>query len=367
MTDEEYMALALALAEQGRGYTSPNPVVGAVVVKDGRIVGRGWHQAAGGPHAEVHALDEAGALAGGATLYVTLEPCNHFGRTPPCTQKILDSGISRVVAAMADPNPDVAGNGAAHLEKSGIEVIIGIGENRARRQNESFIKYVKTKRPFVTLKMAATLDGRIATRTGDSRWVTGEAARGYVHELRHASDAIMVGVATVLADNPSLTARLTDKTGVNPKRIILDTNLSMPEHAKLLKIEPASDTVLVSGPSAAPEKKYLLEKQGITIIEARLADRGIDLDDLMARLGERGITSLLIEGGARVAASALKSGIVDKICFFYAPKILGGDDGVPMCAGPGPDLMAGSIPVTDMVVKRFDEDILVEGYLHHMY
>ena len=205
------METALDLAARGAGYTSPNPMVGAVVVKNGEIVGRGWHQKAGGPHAEVHAIDDAGDLARGATLFVTLEPCNHVGRTPPCTQKILASGISHVVMAMTDPNPDVDGCGADFLIRNGVTVETGVCEQQARRLNEIFIKYIQTKRPFVTLKCAATLDGRIATRTGDSKWVTGPAARNYVHELRHRMDAIMVGINTVTNDNPRLTTRLEDK------------------------------------------------------------------------------------------------------------------------------------------------------------
>jgi len=248
MTDSDFMKLALSLAENGRGFTSPNPMVGAVVVKDGRIIGRGWHQKAGGPHAEVHAIDDAGPEARGADLYVTLEPCNHHGRTPPCTKKILAAGIRRVVVAMDDPNPDVAGGGAEFLKQQGITVISGVCENDARRLNEFFITHVRKRRPFVILKTAATLDGRIATRTGDSRWVTGERARAHVHEIRHAVDAIMVGVNTILTDDPSLTTRREGgKPGVNPRRFILDTRLSVPDNAKVLRIPPASDTVIVTG------------------------------------------------------------------------------------------------------------------------
>jgi diaminohydroxyphosphoribosylaminopyrimidine deaminase / 5-amino-6-(5-phosphoribosylamino)uracil reductase len=210
MNDDDYMAMALELAALGAGHVSPNPMVGAVVVKDGQVVGKGYHQAVGGPHAEVHALDAAGAKASGATLYVTLEPCNHYGRTPPCTHKILNAGIKRVVVAMADPNPDVTGGGNHYLQARGIELTCGVQEKAAKRLNESFVKFIRVKRPFVTLKMAATLDGRIATRTGDARWVTGEAARHRVHLMRHAVDAILVGVGTIAADNPQLTTRLGD-------------------------------------------------------------------------------------------------------------------------------------------------------------
>jgi diaminohydroxyphosphoribosylaminopyrimidine deaminase/5-amino-6-(5-phosphoribosylamino)uracil reductase len=226
MDDESYMKLALELAEKGYGWTAPNPMVGAVVVKDGQVVGRGYHQRVGGPHAEVNAIDDAGSRAGGATIYVTLEPCNHFGRTPPCTRKILDAGIRRVVVAMADPNPAVTGGGIATLRDRGVAVTTGVCEKEARTLNEGFITWVTTGRPFVIVKCATTLDGRIATRTGDSRWVTGPASRQFVHRIRHGVDGIMVGVETVKKDDPSLTTRLDGNTGSDPTRIILDTHLS---------------------------------------------------------------------------------------------------------------------------------------------
>lgn len=363
MKDQDYMKIALELAEKGRGYVSPNPMVGAVVVKDGKIIGKGWHQQAGGRHAEVYAIDDAGPLAKDADLYVTLEPCNHHGKTPPCTEKIIASGIRRVVMAMADPNPDVKGGGANRLTQAGITETSGVCETEAQRLNESFVKYVKTKRPFVILKIAATLDGRIATRTGNSKWVTGEASRKYVHELRHSVDAVMVGVNTVKADDPQLTTRLEGKKGKNPRRIILDTTLSIPEDAKVLRNDSAFDTIIITGNSAPSKKRNRLEKMGVQIIDAELTDNLVDLDKLMAQLGQMQIESLLIEGGSRVAASAIKSKIVDKIYFFYAPKILGGNDGMPMFSGAGPELMSQSIVVKDTTIRRFDEDVMIEGYI----
>ncbi|MCU0599815.1 MAG: bifunctional diaminohydroxyphosphoribosylaminopyrimidine deaminase/5-amino-6-(5-phosphoribosylamino)uracil reductase RibD [Desulfobacterales bacterium] len=365
MDDIFYMKMALDLAAKGIGYTAPNPMVGAVVVKEGKVVGKGWHQYPGGPHAEVYALDDAGPHAKGADIYVTLEPCNHHGKTPPCTDKIIGSGIRRVVMAMEDPNPDVAGGGAQRLEQAGIEVVSGVCEIQARRLIEFFTKYVTTKRPFVILKLAATLDGRIAARSGDSKWVTSEASRRYVHELRHAADAIMVGANTIKTDDPQLTTRLEGKEGKNPKRIILDTNLSIPEDSKVLHNDSPSDTIIITGSSAPSGKRKQIEKTGVQIFEAKTIDHLIDLNDLMAQLGQMRITSLLIEGGSRVAASALKAGIVDKICFFYAPKILGGDDGVPMLRGPGPELMKQSIAVKDITVQWFDDDVMIEGYVIH--
>jgi diaminohydroxyphosphoribosylaminopyrimidine deaminase/5-amino-6-(5-phosphoribosylamino)uracil reductase len=366
MNDNTYMHMALALAEKGLGHVSPNPMVGAVVVNAGQIVGRGYHQAAGGPHAEVHAIDDAGEAARGATLYVTLEPCNHQGRTPPCTQKILDAGIARVVVAMADPNPDVAGGGNAYLRFQGVEVVCGVAEDEARRLNESFVKFVRTKRPFGVLKMAATLDGRIATSTGDARWVTGPLARAQVHHLRHAMDAIMIGVGTAKADDPQLTARLEKGPGKDPMRIILDTRLRMPARARMLTQSSAAETWLVCAPEASDTRKAQLTAQGARLLEVPLNGKDLDLTVLMTRLGEMGVTSILIEGGARVAAAALKADVVDKVLFFYAPKILGGDDGVPMCRGTGPESMDASLPVKDLTVTQVGEDVLVTGYLHRI-
>lgn len=356
----------MKLAEKGRGNTAPNPMVGAVVVKGGKIVGRGYHKAVGGAHAEVNAIDDAGDAARGATLYVTLEPCHHTGRTPPCTKKILDAGIGRVVMAMADPNPDVKGGGAAFLVEKGIAVESGLCEKQARKLNEVFIKHVTTKNPFVLLKCAATLDGRIATKTGDARWVTGPSARNYVHGLRHWLDAIMVGIGTVMADDPSLTTRLDNRTGRNPVRIVLDTHLRIDENAKVLNFASDSQTIIVTGPQAASEqapKKARLEEKGARVLTAEVENGQIALSPLMNRLGAMGITGILLEGGAKVIGSALKAGIVDKTAFFYGPKILGGDDGVPVCAGNGATLMADSLRVKDISVRRFDDDVLIEGYL----
>jgi diaminohydroxyphosphoribosylaminopyrimidine deaminase/5-amino-6-(5-phosphoribosylamino)uracil reductase len=325
MDDAHYMEMALDLAQQGQGFTSPNPMVGAVVVKANQVIGTGYHHAAGQPHAEVNAIDDAGNGTEGAVLYVNLEPCNHTGRTPPCTHKILQAGIRRVVVAMRDPNPAVTGGGIDFLIKHGLKVDLEVCEEKARRLNEAFVKFVRTKRPFVTLKCAATLDGRIATRCGDSKWITNEKSRGFVHKLRHAADAILVGINTVEKDDPRLTTRLGSSAGKDPVRIILDTRLSISPHARVLRLKSDSDTILVVGKSVAAEKR--------------------------------------IEGGGRVIASALRAGIVDKISFFYAPKILGGDDGVSICRGKGPAAMQDCIAVKDISVQRFGEDVMIEGYI----
>ncbi|MEE4113121.1 MAG: bifunctional diaminohydroxyphosphoribosylaminopyrimidine deaminase/5-amino-6-(5-phosphoribosylamino)uracil reductase RibD [Desulfobacteraceae bacterium] len=363
MSDIKFMQQALVLAEKGRGWTSPNPMVGALLVKDGRIVGRGYHQRAGGPHAEVNAIDHAGKRARGATLYVTLEPCNHFGRTPPCTRKILDAGIRRVVVAMGDPNPGVAGGGSKYLQECGIEVTTGICEQEARALNEAFVTWVTTGMPFVIVKCAATLDGRIATRTGDSRWVTGPASRRFVHRLRHAVDGIMVGVETVKKDDPSLTTRLDGVDGSDPTRIVLDTHLSIPLTSTLLHQTSPAPTWVVCGTHAPADRQAALEAAGTRVVTAALKDGRIDLSALMRQLGEMGITSLLIEGGGMVIGSAFAADIVNKICFFYAPKILGGDDGIPICRGAGPERMRQSIAVHDLTVLRFDTDVMLQGYL----
>lgn len=363
MDDAAYMAMALELAERGSGFTSPNPMVGAVVVKNGRVVGKGYHRAAGLAHAEVEAIDDAGEKARGATLYVTLEPCNHTGRTPPCTEKILTAGIRRVVAAMPDPNPNVAGGGNAYLASRGIEVACGVLEEAAFRLNESFVKYVLTGLPFVILKCAATLDGRLATRSGDSKWITGPRSRQFVHRVRHGVDAIMVGIGTVTTDDPLLTARLENQTGRNPRRIVLDTRLTISETAKVLRPDAYSDTIIAVGPKASPEKMARLKQKGATILETTVKEGRIDLPSLLKRLGEMKITSLLVEGGSRVLASALADGIADKILFFYAPKILGGDDGAPICRGMGAALIRDAVTVTNINVHRFDDDVMIEGYI----
>jgi diaminohydroxyphosphoribosylaminopyrimidine deaminase/5-amino-6-(5-phosphoribosylamino)uracil reductase len=366
MDDIFFMKMALELAEKGRGYTSPNPIVGAVLVKDGKVVGKGYHEAAGKAHAEINAINDAGAEARDSVLYVTLEPCNHFGKTPPCTDRILEAGIKSVVAAVEDPNSDVKGKGAEYLREKGVDVKFGICEKEAKRQNEVFFKYIMTKRPFVSVKCASTLDGRIATKTGDSKWITCEESRRFVHRLRHYNDAIMVGIDTVKRDDPKLTTRIDGVSGRNPLRIILDSRLSISEDAIVLQREAGSDTVIIVGDSAVDaafsRKKGIFGEKGIRIIESPTKNGLIDLDSLMGKIGSMGITSVLIEGGSRVLASAFSAGIVDKVFFFYAPKILGGD-GVSICSGPGPAMMNDSIPVKNVNIQRFGDDFMIEGYI----
>ncbi len=368
--DRHFMQMALALAGKGLGFTSPNPMVGAVLVKGNRVIGKGYHEAAGRQHAEVNAIDHATEDPRGADLYVTLEPCNHTGRTPPCTEKILSSGIKRVVTAMKDPNPDVPGNGNGYLRQQGVEVVEGVCEKEAARLNETFIKFVKTRRPFTVLKCAATLDGRIATRKGDAKWISNELSREYVHILRHVADAIMVGKGTVAVDNPSLTTRLKNgingKKGRDPMRIILDTGLSISEDAVVLNCTSTAQTVLVIQSRRLDRekqnKKARLAEKGVRFIELPLKGDKIDLGLLMDRLGQMNITSLLIEGGSRVIQSAMAEKIIDKIILFYGPKILGGNDGIPMIGGKGPEKMADCIRLKDIEVKRFGDDMMISGY-----
>lgn len=366
MEAQDYMEMALALAERGVGWTAPNPAVGAVVVTDGKVVGRGWHKACGGPHAEVFALDEAGEAARGGDIYVTLEPCNHTGKTPPCTEKILASGIRRVFIAMEDPNP-VASGGIERLRSQGLTVTCGILKERAEALNEGFIKHVRTGRPFVIAKSASTLDGRTATSTGHSQWITGEKARRHVHELRHAVDAILVGIGTVTADDPSLTCRL-ESGGKDPMRLILDSRLSIDEEARVLRLKSDSGTVLVCGkiPDDAHEtlrKKERLTAAGARVLEVPLKEGRVDLDALMGILGAEKIQSLLIEGGARILKSALDAKIVDKFRLYIAPKLLTGDDGFPITAGKGPLSMDEALSLTRITVRHFDNDVMIEGYL----
>ena len=364
MTDPEYMLKALSLAKRAKGFTSPNPCVGAVVVKNGIIIGQGYHRKAGGPHAEVEALDDAGPKAAGATLYVTLEPCHHFGKTPPCTHKIMGSNIKKVVVGCKDPNPFVGGGGIRFLEENGIEVISGVLEEEAETLIEDFIWYVRNdKTPFVILKTASTLDGRTATHTGDSKWITGRASRAFVHQIRHETDAILIGSGTLHSDNPSLTARIEGVETRDPARIILDTHLTIKENAQVLTQASKARTIIVTHTEAPAEKRAILEKKGVEIMDVRLKDKRLDLHELMIKLGQMSFLSVLIEGGGTVAGAALRAGIVNKLLLFMAPRILGGSDGKPMFEGRGPELIKDALELKKLSLTRLENDILVSGYL----
>lgn len=356
------MRMALNLARKGLGRTSPNPAVGAVIVKEGKVLAKGYHRKAGGPHAEIEALRKLDVKAPGATMYVTLEPCNHKGRTPPCTKAILESGIQRVVIGMKDPNPAVKGGGAAFLARHAIDVKVGVLEPECREINEGFSKYVTTGRPFVMVKSAQTLDGWTATAQGDSKWISGDRSRGYVHQMRNQVDAIMVGVGTVLADDPQLTCRLKGGKGKDPLRIIVDTHLRTPENARILTQDSSAGTILVAGPRVKKSHIRKFEKGNNRVVFCPTKEGKIDLEALMDLLGERMITRLLVEGGAGIIGSLLRGKLVDKFYIFKAPKILGGGDGKPMADGPGPRMMNRSLILKKLRVKRFHDDILVIGY-----
>lgn len=360
--DELYMKQALMLAAQGLGRTSPNPVVGAVIVADGSIVGQGWHQAAGTPHAEVHALAQAGRLARNATLYVTLEPCCHHGRTGPCTDAIIAAGVKRVVVAMTDPNPLVRGKGIQKLRQHGLEVLEGVCAAEAAQLNEVFIKWIATGLPFGVLKTAITLDGKIATYTGHSKWITSERSREYVHGLRNMYDAILVGIGTVLADDPSLTTRLPGG-GKNPIRVIVDSKGRIPLEAKLL-CDCEAPVIIAVGPEAPAEKLAALQAKGAEVLKLPLvAGRGVSLRHLFVELGQRNITSILVEGGAEVNASVLAENVVDKVHWFIAPKIIGGKTAPGPVGGLGLSDMAQATVLEDMQVKNIGKDILLTAYM----
>jgi len=356
--DDYYMRLALRLAERAAGRTSPNPMVGAVLVRGGKVIATGYHRKAGGPHAEIAALRRAGIKARGATLYLTLEPCSHYGRTPPCVDAVIAAGVKEVVAGMTDPNPLVAGKGFRRLRQAGIRVRSGVLEKESRALNEAFNNFITRRLPFVLLKLAATLDGKIATATGSSRWVTGGEARRFVHDLRNRFDAVMVGVGTVLADDPQLTCRI--RGGRNPVRIILDPRLRIPLKARVLN-EPGK-TIVVAGESASRAKQKALEKRGAEVWRFAVSRSGIPLAAVLKKIAAREMVGVLIEGGAATAARALAEKVVDKIAFFYAPKIVGGE-GIPALTNLGVKDMKDSLTVRDMNVERVGNDLLVTGYL----
>ncbi len=352
--------MACRLAQKAAGRTSPNPQVGAVLVRQGKIVGSGYHRFAGGDHAEIIALKRAGAKARGAILYLTLEPCSHQGRTPPCTGALIRAGIKEVVCGVKDPNPLVAGRGFRQLRRAGVKVRVGLLEDECRSLIEDFAKYITRRMPFVTLKLAATLDGRIATSTGDSRWVSGAESRHTVHRMRNEIDAVLVGSGTVTADDPQLTCRIA--RGRNPWRVILDSRLRIPLSARVLRHKDAGRTIVAAGAGVAPAKVRALKALGAQVWRLPLRQNKVAWRPLLRKLAEAGIVSVMIEGGGATAASALEEKIVDKIMFFYAPKILGGD-GRPMLEGLGFHRMKSAVIVKDLRVKKSGGDLMVTGYL----
>ncbi|XEC97662.1 bifunctional diaminohydroxyphosphoribosylaminopyrimidine deaminase/5-amino-6-(5-phosphoribosylamino)uracil reductase RibD [Paenibacillus tarimensis] len=359
INDEYYMRLALDLAARARGQTGINPVVGCVVVKAGRIIGVGSHLKRGEEHAEVHALRMAGDEARGSTVYVTLEPCSHTGKTPPCCERIIESKAAKVVVAMMDPNPKVAGRGIGRLREQGIDVKTGVLEEEARKLNEPFVKYITTGMPFVTLKTASTLDGKIAAKSGDSQWVTGPKARERVHTLRHLHHGIMVGAGTALTDDPQLTTRLS-VPGISPVRIVADSRLRLPQTSRLLS-DGATKTIILTTEQADGNKVKALEAAGARVIACG-AGKQVDLRQAMKRIGEMEIGSVLLEGGGRLNGAMLEARLIDKMVLFFAPKIIGGMGAPTNFQFGGWDRMSDAVQLRDVKVDTIGEDICITGY-----
>jgi len=358
--DEQWMRRALRLAEKGRGRTSPNPMVGAILLKGGRVVGEGYHAKAGEAHAEIVALQRAGEGARGAILYLNLEPCAHTGKTPPCAPRVVQAGVKRVVVGMEDPNPLVKGKGIGILKSAGIDVEVGILKKECQRLNEAFCKYILKKEPFVILKAAVTLDGKIATRNGDSKWISGETSRRFVHKLRDQVDGVLVGIGTVLKDDPLLTARV--RGGRDPCRIVLDSGLKISEEARVIG-NPPSKAIIVVTELAPRDRIERLEKRGVQILIVDSRDGRVNLRSCLSRLGEMGIMSLLVEGGSRINGSFLDEGLIDKLFLFLCPKLIGDHQAPGIFGGRGVSHLQEAIALKEIKTRKMGEDILLEGYL----
>lgn len=364
MKEEEYMRMAISLARKGMGTTSPNPMVGAVIVKGQKIVGEGYHKKAGLPHAEVVALEAAGQMARGGTLYVNLEPCCHQGKTPPCVGAIVKAGMKKVVLAMRDPNPLVCGKGIEQLKRAGIDVKEGLLEAEARQLNEAFVTFKEKNRPFIVMKAATSLDGKIATKIGESRWISNEESRKYANKLRSTMDGVMVGINTVILDNPMLVPRVTKPKRI-PARIVLDSKLRIPLTCQLVKTADRYRTIIFALHEARAEKESRLTSMSVEVVRVGTGDNGrISLAEVCRSLAERDITSVLLEGGGELNSSLLKEGFVDKVVFFYAPKIIGGKNASNLIAGKGVDFLKDAYRIDVTSVRRLKEDICVEGYVH---
>jgi diaminohydroxyphosphoribosylaminopyrimidine deaminase/5-amino-6-(5-phosphoribosylamino)uracil reductase len=360
MGDEMFMRRALELAEQASGLTSPNPLVGAVIVREGVVVGEGFHRGAGEAHAEVDALSAAGARARGATLFVTLEPCAHWGRTPPCAPRVAASGVRRVVAALTDPNPRVAGRGLMILREAGVEVVVGLLADEAQRQNRTFLTAMRLGRPHVTLKIAMTLDGKIADREGASRWITGADARAEAHRLRSQSDAIMVGIGTVLLDDPELTVRLGRPWPREPYRVVLDADARTPLESRIVRGVSPARTLVMIGHGAPSEAAARLSAAGATVVRAPERQGFIDLEVVLAELHRREVRALLVEGGAAVHGAFLEAGLVDRVVVFIAPLLLGGRTAPSAIGGLGLPLKGG-LGLGPLAVRSVGPDLLIEA------
>lgn len=355
MNDCEYMNIAILLARATLGQTSPNPSVGAVLVKDGRLVGTGVHMKAGTPHAEVHAINSAGSAAKDADLYVTLEPCSHHGKTPPCADLIIEAGIKKVFVATLDPNPLVAGKGIDKLTSAGIEVEVGLCKEEALQLNEKFFHFIQTNTPFVTIKAGISLDGKIAAKSGDSKWITSPESRQDVHQLRHEHDGILVGINTILQDNPLLTTRR-PRGGINPIRIVLDTELKIPVSANVIQDCP-KQTIIFTGSQFNATKKRELESLGVTIISQDSTE--ISLKEVLHTLGKRDILSVLVEGGSEIHASFIEEDAFQQIITYVAPKIIGGREAIPFIGGAGPELVKLGKQLRFTAVEKIGPDIKI--------
>ena len=362
-TDQKYMQKALELACLALGKTSPNPVVGAVIVKDQQIVGEGYHHKAGTPHAEVHALRQAGAMAAGATIYVSLEPCCHHGRTPPCADALIKAGIKRAVIATLDPNPLVAGKGMQKLLDAGIEVEIGVLEAEACKLNEGFFQYIKTKRPLVAIKTAMTLDGKIAAKSGDSRWITAEDTRNYVHQLRGVYDAILVGIGTVLQDDPRLNVRLENCDYSDPVRVVIDSHLEIPMYSQIVSTSRQQRSIIFCAADADQARQTRLEEAGCEVQRVNSCEGKLQLEEVLDRLGEMKLCTLLVEGGGTINAAFLENGLADKVYWFIAPKIIGGQAAPTPVEGRGFDFMKEALELESLEITRFSRDILLTGLI----
>jgi len=363
-----FMTLALRLAAKGRGKTSPNPMVGALVVKNGRIVGRGYHHGPGQPHAEILALNQAGSRAKGATLYVTLEPCCHLlKRTPPCVPTVVQSGVREVVVAMADPNMMVKGQGILALRRAGITVTMGVAQEKAAELNRWYSHWATTGHPYVILKAGMTLDGKVATTKGESRWITGPLARQDAHRLRSQVDAVAIGVGTVLKDNPTLTARLSDRplklAPRQPLRVVLDSKLRTPSTAKVCTGQGRAKTLIVTTGRAPHSRRRRFERAGVEVLSISAKNGRVSFPALLTLLGKRGITSLLLEGGSTVNASVLREKLVNRIVFYLAPILMGGQDAKAVIGGRGPERLAQVLRLHQFSIRRIWNDLVVEGDL----
>lgn len=364
MDDSVYMKRTLELAAKGSGSTSPNPLVGAVIVKAGKVIGEGWHKRAGESHAEVNAIMNSSEDVEGSTIYVNLEPCSHFGRTPPCAAELVKRRFKRVVVAMEDPNPLVAGRGIKLLRDSGIQVDTGVNRLEALKLNDIFIKYITKRTPFVLLKSAMTLDGKTAAKSGDSKWISGESSREYAHHLRKRYSSILVGLNTVIKDNPELTTRLVGVAARNPVRIVVDSKGSIPVDAKVLITDANRRSIIVSTADMPEEKQEYLKNKGADIIITDKKAGRVDLRQLVEELGKMGIDSLMVEGGGTVAAAFLEEGLVDKVAIFIAPILIGGKTSPTPVMGAGVEFIRDGYSLKHKSVTEFGQDLLIEGYIN---